>query len=981
LTPLGDNICLAFILLWSGGGGPGYSTGMRAFRADGKLAILAEPPLLDREQEMRTADRWLSEAEHGRGSAHGVEGPAGSGKTRLLEVITESASQRGFMVLRAKATALEHQFALGVVRDLFEAWWPSPMPGLEPPAPAAGEAADDAPEEGMGATWRPADLGEAVRDLFGLTARLARRRPLLMAVDDVQWADESSVRVLCYMASRLQGLRASLVLSWRQGEVMPGGAAELTFSARDRVVLSGLSEKATAELLESHAPGSGQLAAACRAATSGMPWLVVGVCRALAEEGPVVADSLTSLLYKSPPEVISANVAQRLGALGGQAISLAEAVAVLGPSTSLRAAAALARLSLAEAAAAGDLLASRDILASSSPLAFAAPLLGSAVYQSISPARRALLHGDAATALMEAGAPPGVVADHVILGEPGGAGPLVPLLLSAAREASVAGDNAGAARYLGHALAEVPSTEPKGGILLDLGRAEARCFASAATGHLAQAMAAGVPGAARARAALELAEVWLLAGRCREAAALLRQELEAIGPDEPALAARVRAEMLISLAAGAEGTGGFCWADELQPAAGGPAAAPATVAASVLGASMHGAPCQGTGPLAEALLGQGAAFMDDVLGAGPALVFFFGLQVGGCAEQTVGALDPALVAARRSGSLAAEAAVLIARGQVLAYRGALAYAEAEARGALALTRAEGAGLFRAMARACLLEVLLDQGRLEDAGAEVTELAPHVGEGSHLGQCLLALGRGRLRAALGDLPGALADLLGAGRRLAGAGWRTPGLPWRSQAALVAHALGRDIEAARLVEEELALATELGAPPPISAALRARALVSGPTHQVQLLVDAVELLRGTPCVLQLALTLCDLGSAYRRAGARNTARARLQEGLQLAHECGAFGLCQRARGELVLLGARPRRHAVTGVDALTARERQVSQLAAEGLTNRQIAMTMSVSAYTIEYHLTNAFRKLGIARRTGLNDLLADAAYCPESLAEG
>jgi DNA-binding CsgD family transcriptional regulator len=73
-------------------------------------------------------------------------------------------------------------------------------------------------------------------------------------------------------------------------------------------------------------------------------------------------------------------------------------------------------------------------------------------------------------------------------------------------------------------------------------------------------------------------------------------------------------------------------------------------------------------------------------------------------------------------------------------------------------------------------------------------------------------------------------------------------------------------------------------------------------------------------------------------------------------------------LVVLGARPRRHAVTGVDALTARERQAGELAAEGLSNRQIAAAMCVTANTVEYHLTNAYRKLGIATRARLTTAL-------------
>lgn len=148
------------------------------------------------------------------------------------------------------------------------------------------------------------------------------------------------------------------------------------------------------------------------------------------------------------------------------------------------------------------------------------------------------------------------------------------------------------------------------------------------------------------------------------------------------------------------------------------------------------------------------------------------------------------------------------------------------------------------------------------------------------------------------------------------------------------------------------------------MRARALIAAPQLQLELLHEAVELLRDTPARLDRARALCDLGAAMRRSGSRSGAREPLQEALQLAHECGALALAQRARHELIVVGARPRRHAVTGVEALTARERQASELAAAGLSNRQIAASMSVTPNTVEYHLTNAYRKLGIATRAGL-----------------
>ena len=153
-----------------------------------------------------------------------------------------------------------------------------------------------------------------------------------------------------------------------------------------------------------------------------------------------------------------------------------------------------------------------------------------------------------------------------------------------------------------------------------------------------------------------------------------------------------------------------------------------------------------------------------------------------------------------------------------------------------------------------------------------------------------------------------------------------------------------------------------------ALCARALVCPPRLQIEILHESVDVLRGTSARLDYARALCELGSALRRYGARGNAREPLQEALQLAHECDALALAERARHELIVLGARPRRHAVTGIEALTARELQASEFAADDLTNRQIAALMSVTPNTIEYHLTNAYCKLGVDSRLQLASAL-------------
>ncbi len=116
------------------------------------------------------------------------------------------------------------------------------------------------------------------------------------------------------------------------------------------------------------------------------------------------------------------------------------------------------------------------------------------------------------------------------------------------------------------------------------------------------------------------------------------------------------------------------------------------------------------------------------------------------------------------------------------------------------------------------------------------------------------------------------------------------------------------------------------------------------------------------------LVELGAALRRQGQRSEARGALGRGMDSAQGCGETALAQRAREELRASGARPRRLALTGVEALTGAERRVADLAAQGLTNRQIAQALVVSLPTVETHLRHVFRKLDITSRKQLGEHL-------------
>jgi DNA-binding CsgD family transcriptional regulator len=217
--------------------------------------------------------------------------------------------------------------------------------------------------------------------------------------------------------------------------------------------------------------------------------------------------------------------------------------------------------------------------------------------------------------------------------------------------------------------------------------------------------------------------------------------------------------------------------------------------------------------------------------------------------------------------------------------------------------------------------------------------------------------------------ALDDFLECGRRYERLALsRLYGVLWRGEAALAHAALGNAREARRLAGEQLALGRDFGRPRLLGISLRACGLVEGGEPGLELLAEAVKTLERSQSPLELARALSDYGAALRRAGRRVQARAELERGLDVAHRCGARRIAARARAELIAAGAKPRRDAITGRDALTASELRVARLAAEGLANREIAQALFITTKTAKGHLSRVYHKLGITRRGQLPDAL-------------
>jgi DNA-binding NarL/FixJ family response regulator len=124
------------------------------------------------------------------------------------------------------------------------------------------------------------------------------------------------------------------------------------------------------------------------------------------------------------------------------------------------------------------------------------------------------------------------------------------------------------------------------------------------------------------------------------------------------------------------------------------------------------------------------------------------------------------------------------------------------------------------------------------------------------------------------------------------------------------------------------------------------------------------------LELAKALAALGGIRRRGKEAKESREPLRRAYELAEVCGATGLAQSIRAELHASGIRPRGSALKGPGSLTPSERRVSEMAAEGMTNKEIAQALYVTPKTVEVHLSSAYRKLEISSRRELASALVE-----------
>jgi DNA-binding CsgD family transcriptional regulator len=937
--------------------------------------------LLEREHELASLENALTEGERAHGQVVLVEAQAGIGKTSLLRATSETAAERGFTCLRARASVLESDFAYGCVRQL-----------LEPVVWRASDSDRDRLFAGTAALSEPlfaptgalpsapsADTAVSMlHGLYWLLANLADAAPVLLLVDDLHWADTESLRFLNYLAPRLDGIALAVVASARAGEETRAELTRLAAGPETTVLRPApLSVDAAATLCERQlgAAVTREFATACWEATGGNPFFLEALLHEAREQKVSPDSHRAASVRRIGPATVAQAVLLRLSDAPAATSALVRAVAVLGDGGSLDEAAHLAGLAANDAAAAADLLARLEILTPGEPLEFTHPIVRESVYADIGFRQRVEAHALAAEVLAARGASEERIAAQIVAAEPTGDAQRVDLLRRVARDALGRGAPAAAVAWLARALAEPPPPALLGAVQLELGSAELRVASPDAGDHLASALDVIDEPRMIAMSARLLGNASTWVGRADRAVKALESAIARVEPVDRELALVLEADLAAHAQVSdfRETRGPAAMRLERHAAASGSSPAERLVLASLAFERARGSETEHEAVAhLEQAFAEGRLLAEQELDVPPTIyVLLVGLLATDALDLADSVLARMLDDARRRSSIPAIAFVLAYQAVVALRRGAVARAEADARTALDLLMAHDIPLGAALALGVLIDALIEGGDVEAAGDALAVSAFAIGIAPGMPSNSLLEARGILRLAEGRTAEGVDDLFEFGRRDELWGGANPiASRWRSRAAPALATLGDTAGARQLALDDLERARRWGASSGIGIALRANALVGDGESSLVGFRDAAAVLANSPAKLEEAYALADLGSALRRVNRRKEARSTLHQALLLAEPCGARALADRARVDLRAAGGRSSGQREVGVQQLTASERRVAELAAEGHSNPEIAQMLFVTRKTVETHLGSVYRKLAISGRGKLRRALND-----------
>ncbi|MFI5624102.1 helix-turn-helix transcriptional regulator [Nocardioides sp. NPDC051685] len=926
--------------------------------------------LVGRDAELALTSAAVGRLSEGRPAVLAIEGEAGIGKTRLVQSIVDDARSRGMTVFYGRAHPFERTRPFGVVAAAL---------GLSARSPDPRSARIGGLLAGQGAsTSEP--VGDiqyrVVDDIVELVETACAEHPVLLIAEDIHWADTASLLTILSVVRRLSLAPLLTVVATRPsplpGEVIrllddlaAGGGQTLRLEPLESDDVSAL-----ASYLLGATPGPGLIAMLAKA--GGNPLWATAILRSLVDEGVLrrTSDGI-DVTSSELPTSLGELVVRRLRDLSRPALDLLQVTAVLGDTVSLRDVAAVARRTPVDVAEQlGEAFDAQLLEEVDERVVFRHQLVHDAVYQHVPAPARRLLHREAAVALMAAGADRLDVADHLMLGAERGDEQAVEWLREAAREASgqaplVTLELARRAEALlpgGHRDADVVSTEVVQALLRagSVAEASARAEAVLARRHATEVdtpLRVALVGALalQNRAAELTAVVEASLGdpdrlRPAEQALMLAQQSWALTFTGNPRAGEAAAARALDIAERARDTAMSVWALTAMLVAVGRqgrfdealrhARRAATLAA--------GSPDTRSLPLQPKFFLGLALFDCDLVGEAraafrAALDDEFGsawwlsetLLADAQASFAIGEWDDAVPGLIAGGQAAQEKGNQLLVSQSLAYRTIIATATGDLRTARQL--ADGFA-----------------GSLE-------------GEQLSYNAGVLTFAAAGLKAAEDDRQAAYDLLLRCWRVDAARESRFYHRCLAPDLVRLALALGHGDVAAE-VADSVAAGVELAPEVPTvrSLALRCRGLVDG---DVEPLIEAVGLARRAPLLVEHAGACEDAARLLAQHGRRDEAAALLHEALDRYEQAGANAWAGRVRAALRSVGAHPgtrgsRRRPTEGWESLTATERTVSQLVAEGLTNGSVGRRMYISPHTVNTHLRHVFAKLGVSNRVEL-----------------
>ena len=942
--------------------------------APGRPATRVERPdppteeMVDRDREMQTLRAALREAVDGQGRLALIQGPAGIGKSRLLAELRSEAVARGALVLTARGSQLEREFAFGAARQLFEGQLADPdrrATLLTGAATSAATVFDDV----AGDPHARADGSFAVlHGLYWLTVNLSAMQPLVLAVDDVQWCDAGSVRAVAFLLRRLEGLPVLIAATLRTGEPWEEETllAELAEDlATVAVSPSPLSAQATAHVVRGRlgADAHDAFLAACHRTTAGNPLLLRQLLRALEVEGVRPDASHADTVKAIGSRAVSSMVLMRLRRLPATCTAAARAVAVLGDGAELPAVAALARLPDDETAAALATLARAEVLRAEHPLGFVHPLVGEAVYGDLPAAERELHHERAARVLDARGAAPEQVAAHLLQVPRRGEPRTVEVLREAAARAADRGAADNAITYLQRALDEPPPADLRPGLHTAVGEVAAMSDGVLAVDHLRSAYALTTDRARRGAIATTLARTLVFAGAHGEATRFARAARTELSDDD-------LGDLRCGLRA-LEGISGFMhglppaeWRQDRDSVDGEGVGARMLAAELSWELFVDGRERERAIELATFALADGELLQVDT-----GLLWVVAAMVQQLSDEDVTEFwDTALRHAHARGSLFSTLSVHL-------WRGWMKWRQGDLREALqSLTTGNEQSVMWGMptvgtayGHAGIAGVLLDMGDVAGARAYLDRYRddPRLGDGARLfleaeGKVLVAEHRYEEALAAFDL---------ARLWLRDAVQNPMWAPWRSYRAVALAGLGQLDEAVDLVREEVRLARTWGAPSLLGETLRRLGTLlfrHGEDGEIELR-EAVTVLRGSRAQLETARAELELARVLPTGEERERL---LRSALAGALDCGSPGLYRETATLLHAAGVDVPAEAGDAV-VVTSTERRMLELTADGAGPREIAQALFLTPHLVERTLAELRERLG----AGTDAELAEAVAAP------